>query len=257
MAGGLGFIGHRVTRRLLENGHDVHILDKCEPYEHGTETKAEYEDRLLGRRQHIDGATVHIADICNADATTAILDEVTPDLVIHLASVPVAGIAVRAPSWIASQMVTGPANLLEAAGSVGTNRFVYVSSSMVYGDFETDPAPESHPKNCRDIYGTLRITAEKLVRAYQQLHELECVTVRPMAVYGPSGNRDFVITKFIQAAMKGDPLVVKGSRTRLDLTFVEDAAERHLGPVARYDDIPRAHDDLLENQERRIPRMAP
>ena len=224
VVGGLGFIGHQVTRLLLEAGCEVHVIDACKPYESSTECEAAYRKKLEKRLPSVKGATVHTTDILDAEKLCDVIAEASPRTIIHLASIPTAGIALRDPSGTASQMVTGTANLLEAARQNSIQRFLYVSSSMVYGDFEQNPAPESHPKQCQDIYGNLKLASERLAQAYQALHGMECVTVRPMAVYGPTGNEEFVVTKFVRAALEGRPLVINGEETSLDLTFVEDTA---------------------------------
>ena len=224
VVGGLGFIGHQVTRDLLADGYDVHVIDACKRYEAGTESENSYQNRLRSRLPMTEGATIHTTDILDADTLSMVVGEIAPKTVIHLASIPVAGIALRDPRGTASQMVTGTANLLEASRDHQVQRFLYVSSSMVYGDFEKNPASESHPKQCKDIYGNLKLASERLAQAYQTLHGMECVTVRPMAVYGPTGNEEFVITKFVRGAIEGRPLIINGEDTCLDLTFVEDTA---------------------------------
>lgn len=224
VVGGLGFIGHQVTRILLEQGFDAHVLDKCKRYVASTESETCYQARFQKRLPTVDGAEIHLTDILDAEELSNAVGKIAPTTIIHLASIPVAGIALRDPRGTATQMVTGTANLLEAARLHGVRRFVYISSSMVYGDFEENPARESHPKQCKDIYGNLKLASERLAQAYQVLHGMECVTVRPMAVYGPTGNEEFVVTKFVRSALEGRPLIINGEDTSLDLTFVEDAA---------------------------------
>ena len=225
VVGGMGFIGHQVTRILIDGNHDVHVMDCCKRYTASTESETSYQERLRKRHLAVRGATLHTTDILDAANVSKVIREVAPQTIIHLASIPVAGIALRDPRGTTAQMVTGTANLLEAARENRTSRFVYVSSSMVYGDFETTPAPETHPTNCRDIYGNLKLASERLAQAYHSLHDMDCVTVRPMAVYGPTGNEEFVITKFVRAAIDGRPLIINGEDTCLDLTFVDDTAQ--------------------------------
>lgn len=224
VVGGCGFIGHRVTKLLLDRGMDVEVLDLCEPYQESDETGPAYEARLALRLALLNGVPVHRIDLCNEEAVLGAVETSKPSLVIHLASVPVAGLALQMPGYTASQMVTGTANLLEASRIIGVERFLYVSSSMVYGDFDCDPAPESHPTQCSDVYGNLKLASERLTLAYRGLHGMDCRAVRPMAVYGPTGNEQFVITKFVRAALDGRPIRINGEDTRLDLTFVEDTA---------------------------------
>lgn len=224
VVGGLGFIGHRVTRQLIDAGREVEVLDLCAPYEGSGEANEAYEARMRQRVDVIEDTPVHRIDLRDENATRATIAEVRPDLVIHLASIPVAGLALKAPGYTASQMVTGTANLLEACRIIGVSRFVYVSSSMVYGDFVSDPAPETHPTQCADVYGNLKLASERLTLAYRALHGMDCLAVRPMAVYGPTGNEQFVITKFVRAALEGRPIQINGEDTRLDLTFVDDTA---------------------------------
>ena len=225
VVGGMGFIGHQVTRILIDGHHDVHVMDSCTRYTASTESETCYQERLEKRHLAVRGATLHTTDILDAANVSKVIREVAPQTIIHLASIPVAGIALRDPRGTTAPMVTGTANLLEAARENRTSRFVYVSSSMVYGDFETTPAPETHPTNCRDIYGNLKLASERLAQAYHSLHDMDCVTVRPMAVYGPTGNEEFVITKFVRAAIDGRPLIINGEDTCLDLTFVDDTAQ--------------------------------
>lgn len=225
VVGGLGFIGHQVTCNLLDRGYDVHVLDAARRYEKSSETEEAYQNRLRKRNSYVEGATIHIADILETEEVSRIFQTVNPEVVVHLASIPVAGIAILDPIGTASQFVTGTAILLEAARRTQTRRFVYVSSSMVYGDFEVNPVTEDHPTQCRDIYGNMKLASERLAQAYGILYDMDCVTVRPMAVYGPTGHEEFVMTRFVRAALASETLKINGRDTSLDLTFVEDAAE--------------------------------
>jgi len=102
-------------------------------------------------------------------------------------------------------------------------RFVYISSSMVYGDFESDVTEDAV---CKPIgqYGIMKYMGEKLVEDYARQHGFEYVIIRPSAVYGELDVEDRVVSKFMLGAMRGETLKVKGAGEVLDFTYVEDAA---------------------------------
>ncbi len=222
VAGGCGFIGHRVVASLRALGREVAIIDNRSNY--GVYERIRHEQNLRSREPHLAGARIHEASILDHERVRTICADFRPDLIIHLASVPVASVAVQQPLQTAREIVEGTASLLEAARVSGVQRYVYVSSSMTYGDFLHDLIPETHPQQPREPYGALKLAAEHLVRTYTSVHGLPHVIIRPTAVYGPTGNDGFVLTRFARAARAGERVRVLGPETRLDFTFVDDAA---------------------------------
>lgn len=224
VVGGFGFVGSRVARELHRLGCDVTVLDLCEPYPGTGEAQDDYDRRTASRWDGLRNIPVHRVDITDPVAVEEAVSSTQPDVVIHLASVPIAGLASADPVWTAKQMVLGTTHLLDACEASGVERFVYVSSSMVYGDFESGLATEAHPTRCTSMYGTLKLASERLAIAYQERSAMDAVIVRPMAVYGPTGNEQFVVTRFVRAALECRPVKVFGADTCLDFTYVDDVA---------------------------------
>src|SRR5207249_4070318 len=105
-------------------------------------------------------------------------------------------------------------------------QFIFLSSSMAYGDFLTDEVAEDHPLNPIGIYAALKVAGEKIVIAYQQVFELPYTIIRPSALYGPRCVSRRVAQIFIEAAMRGQPLRMDGDGTdRLDFTYIDDLVE--------------------------------
>ena len=143
--------------------------------------------------------------------------------IVHLASFPRQKVVEQNPALASEVMSTGLINLLEAARTHQIKRFVYISSSMVYGDFESD-VTEDAPCNPIGQYGIMKYMGEKLVEDYARKYGFEYVIIRPSAVYGEYDVEDRVVSKFMLGAMRGETLKVKGAGEVLDFTYVEDAA---------------------------------
>jgi nucleoside-diphosphate-sugar epimerase len=151
-----------------------------------------------------------------------------PDIVIHLASFPRQKVVNANPTQGSRTMSEGLLNLLEASAKNNVKKFVYVSSSMVYGNFRDtyfDGVNESH--DCRPLgqYGIMKLAGEWLVQDYQRRTGMDYTIVRPSAVYGPRDVEDRVVSKFLLTAMRGGEIQVNGGEEQLDFTFVTDAAE--------------------------------
>jgi nucleoside-diphosphate-sugar epimerase len=121
-------------------------------------------------------------------------------------------------------MSEGLLNLLENSKKFNVNKFVYISSSMVYGDF-TDDVTEDAICNPQGQYGIMKLAGEWLVKDYSRRNCFNHTIIRPSAVYGPFDVEDRVIAKFILTAMRGNMLNVNGAGETLDFTYVEDAAD--------------------------------
>ena len=126
-------------------------------------------------------------------------------------------------------MSEGLLNLLEASKNYDVRKFVYISSSMVYGDF-TDQVTEDAICNPQGQYGIMKLAGEWLVKDYARRSDITSYTIiRPSAVYGPLDVEDRVIAKFMLTAMRGGTLNVNGANETLDFTYVEDAADGIVG----------------------------
>ena len=103
-------------------------------------------------------------------------------------------------------------------------RFVYCSSSMVYGDFESPIAREDHPTRPRNVYGTVKLAGEVVTLGLGRTFDIPVSIIRPSAAYGPTDMNGRVSQIFIQSAMRKRPLHIKGRDVSLDFTYVRDLA---------------------------------
>lgn len=222
VTGGLGLIGHNVVQRLVRRGDDTAIMDIQTDYGIIPHSELQY---LMGERlKKINHHPVIHADIsAGGPVDYAILRE-KPEVIVHCASFPRQKVVNANPAWGADVMMRGLINLLESAKKRQVRRFVYVSSSMVYGDFK-DQVTEDSICNPQGQYGIMKLAGEWLVKDYARKCGMEYVIIRPSAVYGPLDVEDRVVAKFMIAAMRGGVLKVNGANETLDFTYVDDAAD--------------------------------
>ena len=220
VTGGAGFIGHNVVARLEQLGHQCSILDNQTNY--GV-VPAEEMSALHEERKSLYQAPIHRIDLeTNSDNVDWMVKRYAPDVIIHMASFPRQKVVSANPRWGSDVMMGGTMSLLEAAKAHGTKRFVYISSSMVYGDFTQDIG-EDDPCNPIGQYGIMKLAGEWLVKDYARRGCFDYTVIRPSAVYGPRDIEDRVVSKFLTAAMRGQKLKVKGVNEMLDFTYVDDA----------------------------------
>jgi len=223
ITGGLGLIGHNVVKRLQDKGHLVSIIDSKTNY--GIIPQDEVDYLMTERRKKIDrDSYIYQRDICDAHAVDHIFNVEQPEIVIHMASFPRQKVVNANPALGSRVMSEGLLNLLEASNKYDVRKFIYMSSSMVYGDF-TDDVTEDYNCKPQGQYGIMKLAGEWLVRDYTRKTNLVHTIIRPSAVYGPLDVEDRVISKFLLTAMRGDTLKVNGEKETLDFTYVTDAAD--------------------------------
>ena len=223
VTGGAGFIGHNVVRKLEALGHECFVIDSNTNY--GFVHKAELEYLTQERKQRMR-ANIHYLDLRDHQQIEGFFRTFSLNCagVIHLASFPRQKVVEKNPVWAADVMGTGLVNLLELTKNYKISKFVYISSSMVYGNF-LDGVRET--ADCRPIgqYGIMKLMGERLVEDYARRGAFDYSIVRPSAVYGEYDVEDRVVSKFMLAAMRNETLKVNGANECLDFTHVEDAAD--------------------------------
>ena len=222
VTGGLGLIGHNIVKRLEAQGHEVFITDIRTNY--GLVPQAELDYLLEERRKKIATTRIHAVDIADQDGVDWLMQTYKPDTVLHLASFPRQKVVNVNPQRGSQTMSEGLLNLLEAAKKHSVRKFVYISSSMVYGDFDND-VTEDAPCHPQGQYGIMKLAGEWLVKDYARRTGMGYIIIRPSAVYGPLDVEDRVISKFILTAMRGGAIKVNGANETLDFTYVDDAAD--------------------------------
>jgi nucleoside-diphosphate-sugar epimerase len=222
VTGGLGLIGHNVVQRLEAQGHDVVVTDTRTNY--GIIPQSEIDYLMSERLKKISGNNIYHIDITDADNFDWLVNKHRPEVIIHMASFPRQKVVNANPAWGSRVMSEGLINICESAKKHCVSRVVYISSSMVYGDFD-DQVEEDY--DCRPIgqYGILKLTGEDIVKDYHRRGAFDYAIIRPSAVYGPLDVEDRVVAKFMLTAMRGGVLRVNGAGETLDFTYVDDAAD--------------------------------
>jgi nucleoside-diphosphate-sugar epimerase len=220
VTGGAGFIGHNVVRILEQQGHECIVIDTCTDY--GFIPKEELTYLIDNRLKRIN-AQVRKIDIREGQFVDTIFKTYKPDVVIHMASFPRQKVVEQNPLLASDVMSNGLINLLEKSKQYSVKKFVYISSSMVYGDFTADVL-EAHTCRPQGQYGIMKLMGEKLVEDYHRIGAFDYSIIRPSAVYGEWDVEDRVVSKFMTKAMRGEILKVNGPDEVLDFTYVEDTA---------------------------------
>lgn len=224
ITGGCGFIGYHLTQMLHDLGHRVTIFDKFVNYIEPE--KSNYHFYLIKRLNLLKNiSTIIRGDIkCRTSIRKAIKDT-DPDVVIHLAAIPLASFSKKYPEEMLETNLMGTVKVLEALEDTKVERFVYASSSFVYGHFKYEPCDEEHPTNPIDMYGTTKLTGETFTKLYCKQFGIDWVIVRPSAVYGPTDGNQRVSQIFLENKMRGIPVFLEGGgNDTLDFTYVKDTA---------------------------------
>jgi nucleoside-diphosphate-sugar epimerase len=222
VTGGQGLIGHNVVSKLETQGHSVVVADTQTNY--GIIPQPELVYLLSERSKKIKSSEVYLIDICDPIGMNQLFSKYNFDIVIHLASFPRQKVVNANPALGSRTMSEGLLNLLELSVKYNVKRFVYTSSSMVYGDF-TDFVKEDAVCRPQGQYGIMKLAGEWLIKDYTRKYGIEHTIFRPSAVYGPLDVEDRVISKFLLTAMRGGVLKVNGVNETLDFTYVDDAAD--------------------------------
>ncbi len=219
VTGGAGFIGSNIVAELVQRGQKVTVFDNF----------------ATGKRENLapflSAITLYEGDVRNFDQVREAVDGV--DYVLHQAALPSVPRSVQDPVTSNQVNVDGTLNVLVAARDVKAKRFVYASSSSVYGDSPTLPKVEDMPPNPLSPYAVSKLAAERYCQVFASLYGLETVALRYFNIFGPrqdpTSQYSAVVPRFITALMQGDAPVIHGDgRQSRDFTFVANAVHANL-----------------------------
>lgn len=221
ITGGAGFVGSHIADQLLAAGADhVVVIDNL----------------VRGRLENLDQAratgrlTYYEGDIRDA----ALVDRATAgvDLVFHQAALRITHCAAE-PTLAVEVMANGTQNVLDAAVRHKVRKVLVASSASVYGEPSYLPMDEDHPFNNRTLYGGLKLAAEHMLRAYNDMYGLQYVVLRPFNIYGARmdvfGVYTEVMVRWLERLNRGEaPIIYGDGKQTMDFVYVTDAATAYL-----------------------------
>ncbi len=225
ITGGAGFIGSRIAKRFIDEGYEVYVFDTFKHYMKPDPNEKSH-NLLIRLHDFYDRLTLVQGDTLNKDFLRRTLNKIKPDVIVHMAALPLATVAIEQTEDCFESILNSTVNIMEIMRDFShACSLVYASSSMVYGNFENESVIESDRKDPKDIYGSIKLAGEIIVRGYVKRYGLDAKIVRPTAVYGPFDANQRVMYKFITNALAGKKVTVDGDGGfRLDFTFVDDTA---------------------------------
>ena len=226
VTGGAGFIGSHLVKNFINNNFDVYVYDQNIQYFYPLSNSAirslnyRYE-KLIKKASIIRGSTLDIFDLKRT------IDSIKPDYIINLAALPLAKDAINHTEEAYRSIIESTKNFMEVLRDYREyKKYVHVSSSMVYGDFETDPVKVDSKKTPKEIYGSMKLASEYIVSGYAQIHDIRANIVRPSAVYGPTDMNFRIVQKILENSINKKPVTLNNAKSNfLDFSYVKDTAE--------------------------------
>lgn len=220
MTGGAGFIGSHLVEKLLEASHDVVILDDFNDF---------YDPQIKRGNiaSFIKDVAVHHVDLRDNESVRKVFHREKVDAIAHLAARAGVRPSIQHPRLYYDTNVRGTLHLLEAARLTGVERFVFASSSSVYGASKTIPFSEDqHLIQTLSPYAATKIAGETLCSTYSHLYGMRLVALRYFTVYGPRQRPDLAIHQFTRRIDAGHPIDQFGNgSTRRDYTYIDDVIQ--------------------------------
>ena len=227
VTGGAGFIGSNLVDALIDEGHEVVVIDSL----------------VSGKGENLNPkAEFILADINGCRQGTHPLSSYREkvedaikgsDAIFHLAALARVQPSIEDPVAFNDTNVNGTLNMLVIAQKLGIKRFVYSASSSAYGDAEVLPTPESHPINPLSPYGLQKLIGEQYCKVFSICYGLETVCLRYFNVFGERQSLDgaysLVTGIFASQRLKGEPMTIVGDgEQRRDFTYVGDVVRANI-----------------------------
>ena len=222
VTGGAGFIGSHIVDKLLQEGHEVVVVDNLDPY---------YDIELKGRNikifKEIPNYTFMKRDILDRELIRGLIEDV--DAVFHCAAQAGVRASIANPRKTFEVNAMGTFNLLELCLDSDIKKFINSSSSSVYGEVKHLPFDEEHPTNPISPYGVSKLAAEHYCRVFYEVYGLKTVNLRYFTVYGPRMRPDLAISIFTKNALKNKPIEIfgDGAYTR-DFTYIDNVVDLNI-----------------------------
>lgn len=222
ITGGLGLIGSRLTKILTDNKCEVLVYDAQRHFARA----GDIVSSLVLRMPLIEGAHFEVGDVCDRNFLSESMRNYQPDVVVHLAAIPVFNPRAPYDQELFKINLEGSKNVFEeAAYCSSVKRVIFASSSMAYGNFLQNPQPESAILNPIDRYGVTKAASELLLKQTMGEVKKEWIIIRPTSVYGETDCNNRVIQRFVEAGLRGDDEIYATEGEALDFTYVEDAVQ--------------------------------
>jgi UDP-glucuronate 4-epimerase len=227
VTGGAGFIGSHLVEKLLATGHEVSILDDFNDF-YDPQIKRANIERVAGE------VAIHRVDLRDSAAVNLLFHREKFDAIAHLAARAGVRPSILQPQLYYDTNVSGTLHLLEAARMTGTERFIFASSSSVYGICKTVPFSEDfHLTQTISPYAATKVAGEFLCSTYSHLYQMRIVALRFFTVYGARQRPDLAIHQFTRKIHAGQPIDQFGDgTTRRDYTYIDDIIQ---GVMAAFD----------------------
>ena len=233
VTGAAGFIGYHLSERLLREGQDVYGIDSLNHYYDPSLKRARVENLQAPNFQF------QKLDLQNYEGITRVFQEFDPDVVINLAAQAGVRYSLENPRSYIESNLNGFFNILEASKQHGVEKFIYASSSSVYGNNKKTPFAESdtvdHPVS---LYAATKKSNELMAHTYSHLYQMNTIGLRFFTVYGPWGRPDMAYYFFTKAILEGKPIQLYNQGKNLrDYTYIDDIVESIRRIVANTDGL--------------------
>lgn len=229
--GGLGFIGYNLAKKIVEEKKfDLYVIDSLINYLPNNFNAWSYYTSFRKKQLESLGVKIKIENINNPNFRQAYFS-IEPDYIINLASMPVALLADLNPVNAKNDIFDSNFHLLELLKSSPKNikKYIYISSSMVYGNFLRDESQKIIPANEKqiclpiDVYGAFKLSSEIVTKQYCYRYQIPYIIIRPSAVYGPTDCNLRVTEIFLKKALKNETLLLDNDgQHELDFTYIDD-----------------------------------